>query len=91
MAEVTFEDALAKLGTIIEELEGGELPLDEALKKYEEGIGLARSCQTRLEAAKKKIEIIVKSKNGSVTLEPFDPLGAEPKKKGKRKSNDELF
>ncbi|MGD0336407.1 MAG: exodeoxyribonuclease VII small subunit [Candidatus Omnitrophota bacterium] len=72
MAEIKFEEALKKLEKIIEELENGELSLDEALKKYQEGIELSRTCNQRLESAKKKIDILVKNKKGEFELKPFD-------------------
>ena len=72
MAEIKFEEALKKLEKIIEELENGELSLDEALKKYQEGIELSRTCNQRLENAKKKIDILVKNKKGEFELKPFD-------------------
>ena len=58
MPEVKFEDALKKLEKIVEELEAGDLSLDEALKKYQDGIELSRLCAQRLEGAKKKIEVL---------------------------------
>lgn len=72
MAEVKFEDALKKLEKIVGELESGNLPLEDSLKKYEEGIQLAQVCSKRLEQARKKIELIVKSKSGSFDVKPFE-------------------
>ncbi|MDD5496060.1 MAG: exodeoxyribonuclease VII small subunit [Candidatus Omnitrophica bacterium] len=91
MAEIKFEDALKKLERIVDDLEGGGLSLDEALEKYEEGIKLSKLCAKRLELAKKKVEILLKSEDGSVELKPFDEKAAEEperpqdtkKKKGK--------
>ena len=68
---VKFEEALKKLEDIVEELEGGELSLDKSLVKYEEGVGLLVTCRKKLEQAKKKIEILVKTKNGKIKKEPF--------------------
>ena len=68
MAEIKFEDALKKLEKIVDDLERGDLSLDEALKKYQEGIELSRQCATRLEGAKKKIELLVKNKKGEFEL-----------------------
>jgi exodeoxyribonuclease VII small subunit len=68
MAEIKFEDALRKLEKIVEELEGGDLTLDEALKKYQDGIELSRICNQRLENAKKKIDVLVKNKKGEFEL-----------------------
>lgn len=72
MAEIKFEEALKKLEKIVEELERGELSLDEALKKYQEGIELSRACAERLESAKKKVELLSKNKKGEFELRPLD-------------------
>ena len=71
MAEIKFEDALKKLEKIVEELEKGDLPLEDSLARYEEGIKLSRICQKKLETAKKKVELLVKSKEGKFKLEAF--------------------
>lgn len=72
MAEIKFEEALKKLERIVGDLEKGDLSLDEALKKYQEGLGLSRLCSQRLENAKKKIEVLTKNKKGEFELKPFD-------------------
>lgn len=72
MTELSFEKALEKLEEIVEELEGGDLPLDEALKKYEEGVRLAVLCNKKLETAQKKVEILLKSGKSGSKLAPFD-------------------
>ena len=72
MANIKFEDALKRLEEIVDELEGGSQSLDEALKKYEEGIKLSKLCAKQLEAAKKKVEILMKSEDGSVDIQPFN-------------------
>ena len=77
MAEVKFEEALKKLEKIVEDLEKGDLSLDEALKKYQEGIELSRSCSSRLESAKKKIDILVKNKKGDFEFKPLDETKTE--------------
>jgi len=53
---LSFEDSMTKLGLIVDELESGELTLEDALKKFEEGIKLARNSQARLDAAEAKVE-----------------------------------
>ena len=68
MAEIKFEEALKKLEKIIGELESGDLSLDESLKKYQEGIELARSCSQKLDSAKKKIDILSKNSKGEFEL-----------------------
>jgi len=77
MAEIKFEDTLKKLEKIVEDLESGDLSLDEALKKYQEGIELSRLCSARLETAKKKIDALVKNKKGEFELRPFEEGKAE--------------
>jgi exodeoxyribonuclease VII small subunit len=72
MAEIKFEDALKKLEKIVEDLESGDLSLDEALKKYQDGIELSRLCSQRLENAKKKIDILMKNKKGEFEIKPLD-------------------
>jgi exodeoxyribonuclease VII small subunit len=54
--EPSFEDATARLGAIVEELERGDLPLERSLALFEEGVKLARSAQDRLDRAEKKVE-----------------------------------
>ena len=86
MAEIKFEDALEKLEKIVGQLEDGSLSLDDALAKYEEGIKLSRLCAKKLESAKKKVEILMKSEDGTVELKPFgeDDAGEEKTKSRKR-------
>lgn len=80
MADVKFEDALKKLEKIVDDLEAGNLSLDDALEKYEEGIKLSKLCSKKLELAKKKVEILLKSEDGSVELKAFDEKMAEDEK-----------
>jgi exodeoxyribonuclease VII small subunit len=55
-AEPSFEDSIKRLGAIVSRLESGELPLEDSLKLFEEGIGLARASQARLDAAERRVE-----------------------------------
>lgn len=73
MAEKKFnlEKSLTELESLVEELEDGDLPLDKAMKKFEEGIKLTRGCQTALKEAEQKVEILLKSA-GSEGLEDFE-------------------
>ena len=52
----SFEVTLSRLGEIVEQLEAGELPLEDSLRLFEEGVGLARAAQTRLDSAEKRVE-----------------------------------
>jgi exodeoxyribonuclease VII small subunit len=56
-------------------LEEGEIPLEESLKLFEEGIRLSRFCNQKLDEAEKKVEILLKGKNGMMKAHPFDPSG----------------
>jgi exodeoxyribonuclease VII small subunit len=73
--EPDFEQALAELEQLVERLERGDLPLDEALKTFERGVALTRHCQGALKAAQQKVEILLK-KSGRTELQPF--TGTEP-------------
>lgn len=73
MSEIKFEKALEKLEKIVEELETGQLSLDESLKRYEEGVNLSRICAKKLEEAQRKIEILTKKADGSLEKKPFEP------------------
>jgi exodeoxyribonuclease VII small subunit len=66
-----FEQALAELEALVERLERGDLPLDEALKTFERGVELTRHCQGSLKAAQQRVEILLK-RNGQVEPEPFN-------------------
>jgi exodeoxyribonuclease VII small subunit len=66
-----FEESLDRLETIVGQLEKGDIPLDNALKLFEEGIQLSNSCRKELEDAEGKVEILLKQ-NGKLQPEPFD-------------------
>ena len=78
MAAVKFEEALARLETIVAELEKGDLPLDDSLKIFEEGIKLSKNCLKMLDDAEKKIEIMVQEKDGKKRLRAFSLDDDEP-------------
>ena len=84
-----FEKALEDLEKIVEAMESGELTLDQALKKYEEGVGLVRACQSKLTETEKKIEILTRTLDGALKKEPFDPEKPVSKSK-KKKTDDEI-
>lgn len=65
-----FEQALAELEKLVERLERGDLPLDEALQTFERGVELTRHCQGALKAAQQRVEILLK-RNGQPEPEPF--------------------
>ena len=73
MAGVKFEQAMARLEAIVGELEKGDLPLDESLKIFEEGIRLSKNCLKILEDAERKVEVLVQEQNGKKRLHAFSP------------------
>jgi exodeoxyribonuclease VII small subunit len=90
MAEAKFEKDLERLEQIVEALETGGLSLDESLKRFEEGIKLARRCEKALTDAEKRIEILVKNAQGEIVAEPFLTEGEEPgDPAGNSESDDE--
>jgi exodeoxyribonuclease VII small subunit len=72
MAEKKFEAALARLEELVKELEQGDLPLEQSLKLFEEGIKLSRICNRRLEDAERRVELLLKDEAGNVVAQPFD-------------------
>jgi exodeoxyribonuclease VII small subunit len=72
MKDIKFEDALGRLEQIVDQLEGGDLPLEQSLKVFEEGVALARRCAKYLEEAEKRIELLTKDDGGLLKTEPFE-------------------
>lgn len=87
MAKDKFEDALKKLEKIVSKLEEGDIPLEESLKLFEEGIRLSRICSQKLDEAEKKIEILLKNKDGVLQAQPID-LSANTGKHGSVNSDE---
>lgn len=71
MSEPTFEQALKRLEEIVEALETEDLDLDKSLQFFEEGVALSRHCNQQLQAAEKRIDILVSKADGTLETEPF--------------------
>jgi exodeoxyribonuclease VII small subunit len=71
MAVERFETALKKLEEVVRRLEGGDLSLDDSLKAFEEGVKLAGFCTKKLDEAEKRVELLVKQKDGAFSREKF--------------------
>ena len=71
MTDIKFEDALQRLEQIVDQLEGGNLGLEESLKVFEEGVGLARRCARYLEDAEKRIELLTRDESGTLRTQPL--------------------
>ncbi|MBM3861450.1 MAG: exodeoxyribonuclease VII small subunit [Verrucomicrobia bacterium] len=69
----SFESAVQRLEQIVADMEAAELPLEDVLKKYEEGTRLVRFCTQKLDEAEKKIELLTRKTDGTVELKPFEP------------------
>jgi len=84
MAEQKFEDVLNKLEGIVNDLEGGDLKLDEAIKKYEEGMKLSSLCNKKLDEIKKRIDVLVRDASGNLIEKKFDALSSDQDKPAKK-------
>ena len=68
----TFEKSLSDLERIVKQLEEGDLPLEESLKLFEEGVKLSRECRDRLTNAERRIQVLMKDANGNLGLQPIE-------------------
>ena len=68
----TFESTLEQLEMIVKELESGELPLEEAIKKFETGMNCSRFCLEKLDETEKKITLLMKNSQGNIIEKPFN-------------------
>ena len=68
----TFEQSLNDLERIVKQLEEGDLPLEESLKLFEEGVKLSRECRDRLTNAERRIQVLMKDANGNLGLQSME-------------------
>lgn len=73
---MNFEGAVSRLEEIVRAMEEGKLSLDDSLAAFEEGIGLVRFCNGKLDSAEQRVRILLAGEDGTVTEEPFRPTGA---------------
>ncbi len=73
-----FEECLQKLESIVDELEKGNLPLEQSLRLFEQGVELSNNCRKELDEAEGKVEILLKQ-NGKLQAEPFEPSAERSK------------
>jgi exodeoxyribonuclease VII small subunit len=76
VSEPTFEEALGQLEALVARLEAGDLPLEEALRAFEEGVRLTRLCAARLEDAERRVHLLTRTPEGAEQEVPFS-LGNE--------------
>ena len=71
MAKKTLEQAMKKLEQIVQDLESGDMPLEKAIKKFEEGVQLSRFCSKKLDETEKRITILMQNSDGKISEAPF--------------------
>jgi exodeoxyribonuclease VII small subunit len=71
MPQKTFEQSLKQLEQIVQELESGDLPLEKAIKKFEEGVQLSKFCSQKLDETEKRITILMRDSQGRLSEIPF--------------------
>jgi exodeoxyribonuclease VII small subunit len=69
--ELKFEEAIADLEQVVEQLESGDLSLEDSLAAFEKGVGLVRYCNQKLSEVEKRVEFLVKDKQGQLQLQAF--------------------
>jgi exodeoxyribonuclease VII small subunit len=82
----TFEESLKQLETIVAQLERGDLPLEDSIKMFEEGMRLSAQCKQELDSAESKVQILLKQRDGSIKPEPF-PLKSVKRRRGISRRN----
>ncbi len=75
---ISFEDALEKLETIVKQLERGELSLEDSLDNFAEGVTLSKACLTKLNYAEQQIDKILMEDQGKITEKPLELKGDDP-------------
>lgn len=71
LSKERFEDTFKKLETIVSKLETGDLPLEDSMKLFEEGMRLSKICTQRLTEVQKKVDLLLKGEDGNLKAEPF--------------------
>ena len=69
-----FETALEELEQVVEQLESGDLSLEDSLAAFEKGVGLVKLCNQKLTEVEKKVELLVKDMEGKLQLKPFEEV-----------------
>jgi len=72
VAKKTFETAIEQLDKIVQELETGDIPLEQAIKKFEEGVKLSQLCSKRLDETEQKMSMLIKTAEGQLSTVPFE-------------------
>jgi len=83
-----FEQAMKRLEQIVEQMESGDLALEDLIVRYEEGMKLVKVCQERLASAEDRIEIITRNNAGKPIVKEFEAAATQPEAKGDPKNDD---
>lgn len=89
--ETSFENAIGRLESIVEQMESDKLPLEDLLAHYEEGVKLVKVCSEKLQAAEKRIEIITREANGKAKTAPFDATAQQETAPASKAEDAKLF
>ncbi len=81
----TFESSLNDLEIIVKKLEDGDMPLEESLKLFEQGVKLSRECRERLTQAERRIEVLMKDGDGNLTLQELQPEALREERQPKKR------
>jgi exodeoxyribonuclease VII small subunit len=87
----SFEASLEALEQIVQELERGDLPLEKSLELFEQGIGLSRQCQERLNQAERRIEVLLRDSQGRPVVSPFEGSKAISEDSGGSENDENVF
>jgi exodeoxyribonuclease VII small subunit len=79
-ADKKFESALEELESVVEQLESGDLSLEDSLAVFEKGVGLVKYCNQKLSEVEKKVELLLKDKEGRLQLKLLDSLAGDEEK-----------
>jgi exodeoxyribonuclease VII small subunit len=79
-ADKKFESALEELESVVEQLESGDLSLEDSLAAFEKGVGLVKYCNQKLSEVEKKVELLIKDKEGRLQLKLLDSLADHEEK-----------
>ncbi len=73
MTKLNFEKSMKQLEQIVQELESGDLSLEKAIKKFEDGVGLSKLCSKQLDETEKKVTMLLRDQNGKISVNSFKP------------------
>lgn len=79
--EISFEEAIEQLETIVSKLESGDVPLEQAIELFQQGMKLSGLCTQKLESVEKKIEMLIETEHGTMK-QPFNPPELEKEENG---------